>query len=77
MMERAAESRDQLQAADYPAQTEQMLYTWGRQGRVKVTLLAGRENGNEESLLEALLAGKVESDSVRKPFDGLAINKLL
>lgn len=52
MMERAAESRDQLQAADYPAQTEQMLYTWGRQGRVKATLLAGRENGNEESLLE-------------------------
>lgn len=48
---RAAESRDQLQAAGYPTQTEQIKYTKGRQGRTKVTLLAGRENGNGESLL--------------------------
>lgn len=38
---------------------------------------ACRENGNEESLLEALLTGKVESDPGRKPIDGLAINRLL
>lgn len=44
---------------------------------IKVTLHAGRENDNNQSLLEALRAGRAGSDPGRRPIEGLANNKLL